>query len=344
MYYFTTYFDTNYLSRGLILYDSLKKHSEEFKLYVLCLDQAVFDFFGTNADRYPEVLRLTLAEIEEADHELLACKSNRNKVEYYFTLSPCLPLYLLKKYSLPHICSLDGDIMFFSSPAPIFDKLDFYSIIITAHDFIPELRSSEIFGIYNVSFQIFKNDDEGLECLKIWRNNCINWCYDRLEDGKFADQKYLDSWPKQFKKILADNVPGAGAAPWNIKKYKITTRNGEIFLNNDKLIFFHYQGLRIVNECLIRHNLGSYKTNPRKMLIREIYKPYVESLMLYQRDDSGIERLKNPGRDSILKYMIYEKDWFLYYKSRLFTKSFILKAINRILLLPTYLLHNGKNN
>lgn len=344
MYYLTTYFDIHYLSRGLVLYDSLKKQKDKFQLYVLCLDQEVFEFLSIHTNRYPEIITLSLEEIEVVDSELLASKSNRNKVEYYFTLSPCLPLFILKKYNIPHICSMDVDLMFFSSLKPIFDKLDDYSIIITPHDFIPELKSSEIFGIYNVSFQIFKNDNEGVDCLESWRKNCINWCYDRLEYGKFADQKYLDSWPKKFKKILADNVPGAGAAPWNIKKYKITSRNGEIFLNNDKLIFFHYQGLRIVNGRLIRHNLGSYKTNPGKMLIREIYKPYIEYLMLQQGDDSGIERLKNPGRDSILKYMIYEKDWFFYYKSKLFKKNFILKAINRILLLPTYLLNNGKNN
>jgi len=344
MYYITTYFDSKYLSRGLVLYNSLKKHSEEFKLYVLCLDEVVFDFFGRNAERYPDVIRLTLGEIEDADAELLAVKSNRNQAEYYFTLSPCLPLYVLKRFNLPHICSLDVDIMFFSSPAPIFDKLNLYSIIITAHDFIPALKSSEIFGTYNVSFQIFKNDSEGLECLQIWRKECINWCYDRLEDGKFADQKYLDSWPKNFSRILADNVPGAGAAPWNIEKYKITSQNGEVFLNKDKLIFFHYQGLRIINERLINHNLDSYKTNPRKIIMKEIYKPYIESLLSYKGDDSGIERLKSPERSSNLKYMIYEKDWFFFYQNKLFKKNFILKALNRILKVTNNLLTNGKNN
>ena len=156
MIYLTTYFDKNYLSRGLVLYDSLKQYTTDFCLYILCLDEYTEQYFTDRKEEFPNVVTLQLKAIEADDNELLLAKNNRSKIEYYFTLSPCLPLYLLKKYQLPHICSLDADILFCDSPEVIFDKLNNFSIIITPHKFSEELLHLDEFGKYNVSFQIFK--------------------------------------------------------------------------------------------------------------------------------------------------------------------------------------------
>ncbi len=89
------------------MYHSLKENTGAFQLYVLCLDDETATYFKTNTIVYPEVVTLRTEDIERQDIALAASKSNRSKVEYYFTLSPCLPLYLLKQYALPHICPLD---------------------------------------------------------------------------------------------------------------------------------------------------------------------------------------------------------------------------------------------
>ena len=98
MLYLTTFFDKNYLSRGLVLYNSLKEYTSDFELYILCLDDFTKDYFEKNKNNFTEVKTLQLDDIEENDSELAIAKSNRSRIEYYFTLSPCLPLYLLKKY------------------------------------------------------------------------------------------------------------------------------------------------------------------------------------------------------------------------------------------------------
>ena len=90
MLYLTTYFDKNYLSRGLVLYNSLKKYNQEFELYILCLDDFTHDYFLKNKSTYKEIKLLKLNEIEENDFHLIEAKSNRSRIEYYFTLSPCL--------------------------------------------------------------------------------------------------------------------------------------------------------------------------------------------------------------------------------------------------------------
>jgi hypothetical protein len=90
MLHLATYFDVNYLSRGLTLFNSLKKYCEEFELYVVCLDEITLDYFLNSINIYPGLIPLSLNEIEEFDREFEECKKNRSTIEYYFTLSPCL--------------------------------------------------------------------------------------------------------------------------------------------------------------------------------------------------------------------------------------------------------------
>jgi len=247
LYYFTTYFDKNYLSRGLVLYESLQHNTSEFILYVLCLDQETVNFFNINEETYPQVKCLTLLELENDDTDLKSCKNTRSLIEYYFTISPCLPLYILRKYNIPHICSLDADILFLSDPSKLFDYLNSASVIITPHKFSPELSQKEQFGIFNVSFQIFKNDDVGLACLNKWKKQCITWCGDYIDEntGFFADQKYLDSWPEEYgKKLIVLNDKVSGLAPWNLNNYKLRFRNNKLYSGNELVIFYHFHGFK----------------------------------------------------------------------------------------------------
>jgi len=340
MFHFTTYFDKNYLSRGLVLYDSLKRHCEQFDLYILCLDDYTFNYFHVNIDKYPEIKALSLNEIEEYDIELKESKKNRSTIEYYFTLSPCLPIYLLKKHKLSHICSLDADIMFFSSPAVIFSYLEKYSILITPHNFSPELRKLELYGLYNVSFQIFKNDEQGLICLENWRSQCIDWCYDKLEDGKFADQKYLDDWENQYEGVCSINVLGSGVAPWNVNAYEIKAENNQLYINNEKLIFYHFHGLRTIGQNLFIHGLTEYAVKKNKMITQHIYKTYIKNLIFHKlSNDTGIIRMNNHSQ-SALKIILFQ-DWFYYKAGILFEKNEFMKFLSRSIVYAKTKLKNG---
>lgn len=310
MQHYTTYFDKNYLSRGLVLIASLQKQAVKFEIYVLCLDELTLNYFEENKFLYPQVKTIILDEFEKEDEELLACKTNRSIIEYYFTLSPCLPLYVLKKYNLPHICSLDADIKFYASPEPLFDYLKNYSIIITPHKFSKEIKHLERYGKNNVSFQIFKNDRIGIACLHLWREQCIDWCYDTLdiENNRFADQKYLDNWEDVYidkVKVLNDTV--SGLAPWNLNNLKITFKNNVFYSNNKKIIFFHFHHNKFYNNRWATNGFSDYKVIYQKNLLN-IYKDYMESIeQTKQKLNTTKENLIRTGNIGNLKNHLFNE-------------------------------------
>ncbi len=265
MLHLSTFFDKNYLSRGLVLYNSLDKVCKNFTLYVLCLDDFTANYFKVNASKFTNVITISLTDLEEFDNLLFECKQNRTKIEYYFTLSPCLPLYLIHKFKLNHICTLDADILFLHDVQPIFDQLDNYSIIITPHKFSKSIISSEKFGKFNVSFQIFKNDEIGLSCLNRWRQQCIDWCCDYYDEvnQRFADQKYLDNWPALYgNRLLVLNDPVCGIAAWNINNYAITCYNNEFYSNQQKIVFYHFHNFKILGKNWAANGFDKYNVLP----------------------------------------------------------------------------------
>ena len=242
----------------------------------MCLDDETKSFFEQNRQSYKNVRVITLFELEEYDEALKSVKATRSIIEYYFTLSPCLPIYILEKFQVPHICSMDADILMLANPENLFKYLQNSSIVITPHKFSAELRAKEKYGIYNVSFQIFKNDKVGMACLQKWREQCIAWCGDYVDSdtGFFADQKYLDQWPEDYKEnvtILDDEV--SGLAPWNINRFKISYQHNTFYSNGKPIIFYHFHGFRFFTKKWASNDFNGYLVK-RSKEIHQLYLYY----------------------------------------------------------------------
>ena len=290
--FYCTYFDQNYLVRGLTLYRSLARVDGPFVLWVLCLDDVTFDAL----DRLgcSDLRPIRLAELEEADPELRAVKPSRSPIEYYFTLSPALPLYVLSRYpDVDLITYVDSDLLFYSSPEPIFGELGSDSVLVIGHRFPGHLRHLEVHGVYNVGFLSFRNDDRGRACLARWREQCLDWCYDRVENGKFADQKYLDRWPDQPGVHVLQHK-GAGLAPWNWMRFDVSLSGESGTVDGQPLIFFHFHGLKIVNRWFFQPSETGYDPMPRS-LRRALYGGYLREL---SRTESWI-RARLPDADIV---------------------------------------------
>ena len=80
MRYFCTYFDQRYLSQGLAMSESLNRHCQNFKLWVLCLDTEVYR--RLRELEIPRMELIPLEELERDDPNLAEAKKNRSLLEY----------------------------------------------------------------------------------------------------------------------------------------------------------------------------------------------------------------------------------------------------------------------
>lgn len=257
------------------------------KIFVLSLDQVVINYFRDNS----KVECIPLSSVEDYFPELNVAKGTRSKVEYIFTLSPFFPLYLLMKFpEIERITSLDSDLFFFSSPKNILESLGREKIGITAHNFPIELRHLDKFGKYNVSFQSFPNTEIGLKCLRDWAEDCVQFCGDFLDDkGRFADQKYLDFWKERYESVVTFPSPEIGLAPWNIHSYQLDFDDLNLFIDGKKVVFYHFQGLRIKSHSRFMLGLTTYLENK---------KPSAGALKIYL---FYIKKLSNKGKGEVDK-------------------------------------------
>lgn len=290
---FATLFDINYLSRGLCLIDSLNKTlKNQYHLFVLALDEATSIYFKQNPCSTATIL--TLSELEAKYQALLAAKDSRSKVEYYFTLSPVLPLYILETYrDCKRITTLDADIYFFSSPLDIFKNYGEDDILITPHSFSSNLQYLVTYGYYNVSFQSFPNTKNALNVLKDWKDKCIEWCSDTLdpETGYFADQKYLDDWKINFPHIKDIDLPTCGRAPWNIGETHLKYHDGKFEVDGKPLIYYHFHHLRIYGRY-IAHGLYLYGVDEPNLAVRKLYRVYLLNLLKNNKKTKSNSDLK----------------------------------------------------
>jgi len=282
IYNFCTLFDKNYLTRGLALYDSLLKFCPDFKIWMLCMDAESYEMLKSlNLEK---IIPLKIEEIE--DKCLLSVKNTRTSAEYCWMMSSSLPLYILEKIGVDMITYLDADLYFFQPLNSIYDEFGSNSIMIIPHWFPEKNKSQEkIGGIYNVGMLIFRNDKNGLECLKWWKEKCIEWCYAYYEDGKMGDQMYLDVWREKFKGVCILQNRGANVASWNIDNYSFFKKNDELWLKvidggkEFPLIFYHYHGLKIY--AGVRGNICPY---PITICEPKIYAKYLQALNIaYKR-------------------------------------------------------------
>ncbi|ANV98025.1 glycosyl transferase [Helicobacter enhydrae] len=260
IYNYCTLFDSNYLTRGIAMLESLNRHTQDFHLYILAFDTLAYNIL-TNIN-HPKTTIISMEQFETPD--LLQVKQDRTRGEYCWTCTPFIIDYCIQTFNLSHCTYLDADLYFFDNPNILIDEMQDNSVLLTKHNYTPKYNQEATSGIYCVQFMTFKATQKGLEALQWWKDRCFEWCYARFENGKFGDQKYLDDWTQRFEGVhVLQNIRG-GLAPWNIQQY-----------HDISPIFYHFHHLKFIDEDKI--DLCPYFLPPHT--IKTIYAPYIQHLL-----------------------------------------------------------------
>ena len=277
---FVTLYDKGYLSRGLALYQSLKKQcSRKFDMHVLALDQYTYFYLS----EYDDIKAITVEKIIEEYPVLDRLRRERSHQEFCWTLSSFFTQYVMHKYMSDICVYVDSDVFFFDDPCVLIDEMlcQNKSVLITEHKYYYKYDQTDTSGKFCVQFMPFLNDLRGKEVLEWWRKRCEEKCSRECDGKTFGDQKYLDDWESRFEEAVynCQNI-GAGIAPWNCVKY-IVEECGNKKRISDKisgisgnLIFYHFHALRgLNNNCW---DLSGYDIPDDFRNV--IYAPYIKAI------------------------------------------------------------------
>lgn len=257
---YCTLFDTNYMVRGLVLYQSMCANLRDaWTLYVLPMDSDAE--YVLNKMALPNMVIVDPGPFE-LTMGLSEAKANRTHQEYCWTCASNLTCYLMAWHNTGDMTYLDADQMFFADASTIFCE---HSIGIVPHNLIPSKRHLEVNGKYNVGVVTFRNDRIGKACVIEWAEQCRRRCSASVGCG---DQQYLDSWPAKYgSAVCIIQNPGIGLAPWNLANYSITERAGVVYADGAPVVIYHY------HEYIHGQRLTNYEL--RQQDIDLIYKPYI---------------------------------------------------------------------
>lgn len=273
---YCTYFNKGYLSRGIVLMRSLARFISDYTMEVLCFDDETYAFL--NEHDFGNVIPIRLSEFESRHPELVAVKPNRSRGEYFFTCTSTWTLDVLRRHPESSlVVYLDADMKFFASPDPMLEAMRDKDIIICDHNFERDYERQSEYGRFNVGLVAFRNGETGIDCLSRWAANCIEWCYDRLEDGKYADQKYLDAWPARYGERVGIAPKSVNLGPWGIGKDELTIKDGVPHICGEPLVLYHYQGLRLFSKR--QYYLGYYYHHSVSGILEILYEPYIKELL-----------------------------------------------------------------
>ena len=232
-------------------------------LWVLCMDDAVKSTLDSLA--HPTMRTVRLADVETP--ELLAIKAGRNRGEYCWTLTPFTPKIVFDRDSAAQRATyIDADMFLLKSPAPIFEEFhgSGKAVLITDHAYDAEYDSSALNGQYCVQFMTFvRGESEPVR--QWWQDRCIEWCFDRCEDGKMGDQKYLDDWPTRFAQFVhVLSQIDVLLAPWNARRFPYS-----------RAIAWHFHSFRVLNKSQALLHRGFLVPD---VVHKMVYAPYMDEI------------------------------------------------------------------
>jgi len=291
---FVTVTALNYAPQLLVMIRSLRRQMPDVEIWVLCVDDEIFDLLQRL--RVGGVQPRNLRELE--NDELRKAREGRTLGEYCWTVTPFAPTIVFRNSDAEVVTYVDADLYFLKSPRPILEEFERSgaAALITPHAFDAFYDDSPVVGNYCVQFMPFKRDSSQ-QILRAWQDECIDWCFASPDSGRLGDQKYLDAWPGRYGDDVHVLAEGAWAqGPWNTSRFP-----------HSEAVFFHMMGLRFLGRD--RLSLGNYPL-PRPTR-QYVYGAYAREFgeVLRELESAGYEAQPQVSGPRLIEYAKMPLRW-----------------------------------
>jgi len=273
---FATYATSDFADKVILLYQSINKYKNS-NLHLLCLDDIIFNYFK----------KYKLQNLYIYNYRILNIKLDKDFAKNLSIQRFYLVKYLFNIKKIKSIHLLDSDVYFFSNPNQLNKIFKNYDIGFCRHNYSrnrTELNNK--YGVYNAGYIYLRNCYNSIKFLEYYISLCkknVDYNYnDIIEKQNFADQTYLETLVLKFKKIKLLNDPGVNTGPWNVSNYKINIKKNFIYLNDLKLIFYHFSGVKKIFNNFYSLGLRMFVDN-KFYIKKNIYINYIRELIIINK-------------------------------------------------------------
>lgn len=268
------------------MFESIKQTNPEWRFVTGLVDKNT----GNTDLGFLDCDIIPVDEINIAGLEVMAAKYTI--VELLTSVKPFYVEWLFDHFTeAESIVYLDPDIKLFQPLTRLLEALQKYDIVLTPHYTAPindnclptELHVMQT-GVFNLGFIAVKRSGNTKAMLHWWQSRLKDQCLIDLARGLFVDQLWANLIPVYFDKVLIERYPGYNMAHWNLHERTLEKRNGEWFVNNQPLVFYHFSHYNPANPEVIaaHHTRYNFTTRPD---LAEIYQDYRESLIRHHYFD-----------------------------------------------------------
>lgn len=275
-------FAKNYLHFARSFTENFLKFHPDSRVFGLLVDEL-------NGEFDPEKEKFIFIDIKELkikNYEAFTFKYIPNDLNT--AVKPRLLEYLYNKYSdIEKLCYFDPDIRFYKPIKHIEDLLDDYNFVVTPHLTAPVIEDGHspsdltmlIYGTYNLGFFGTRRSEETFKMLRWWDQKVYDQAPSFLEEtGLYTDQKWINLLDGFFERKYVLRDIGYNVAYWNLQERKnIGKKNGEYFVNDKPLFFFHFSGFLIENRELLSRHQDRYMLKDMNETVRGIFEEYRKS-------------------------------------------------------------------
>lgn len=301
----------NYLAQAKALGDSIKKTNPDYIFFI-----GLVDLLSEEINYDEEIGHPIILSHEIGIPEFESLWKKYNIIELNTCVKPFYLEYFTEKYcDLTHLMYFDPDTYIFGNLSNIEKELvNNKEIILTPHILSPipideKMPNEQIFlnyGTYNLGFIGVKNPKNNIPFFKWWSERTYNSGYDKVSEGLFVDQLWMNLTPIFFGNCIISKNPGLNMGPWNLhERYLSKNEASNLVINkNEELIFYHFSNYKYNLPNILASYYDRFSFETRTDLV-ELYNDYRNTLIL-----NNIEKL------SLLKcYYVILRDTLLQQES-----------------------------